>query len=232
MNYFMFNNVDSREIAGLIVQELPPISKPARRVSIAEIDGKDGDISEFKGYSAYDKNISIGLTKGYNIDQIINWLNGSGRLILSNEPDKYYEAEINNQIDFDRLGRFKTATIKFHVQPFKYKLNEEKQILEITDQTNFNVTNHGLIESKPIITLYGSGIVEVLLNNISIFTINIDDEYVTIDTIKEDAYRNGILKNRLMNGDFENIRLQSGQNIISWTGNLTKIEVDAKSRWI
>ena len=53
-----------------------------------------------------------------------------------------------------------------------------------------------------------------------------------IDAIKEDAYKNTILKNRQMNGEFDNIRLQPGENTITWIGDLTKIEVEAKSRWL
>ena len=41
-----------------------------------------------------------------------------------------------------------------------------------------------------------------------------------------------MLKNRQMNGEFENIILQPGENIITWIGNLTRIDVDAKSRWL
>lgn len=130
MNYFIFKNIDSRDIKGLIVQELPPISKPAKRIEKIEIDGKDGDIIQESGYQAYDKTISIGLTNNYDINQIIAWLDGSGNLVLSNEPEKYYNAIVIEQIDFERLMRFKTAKIKFHVQPFKYKANEEFSLVK------------------------------------------------------------------------------------------------------
>ena len=137
MNYFNFKNIDSRNISGLIVQELPPITKPPMRVSLIEIDGRDGDLIEELGYQAYDKVIKIGLSRGYNINEIISWLNGDGELILSNENDKYYKAKIINQIDFERLVRFKTANIKFHVQPYKYKIDENFIVV------NQTVTNQG-----------------------------------------------------------------------------------------
>ena len=54
MNYVIQNGKDSREIRGLLISELPAISKPAVRTDITEIDGRDGDIVSVLGYSAYD----------------------------------------------------------------------------------------------------------------------------------------------------------------------------------
>ena len=147
MNYFIFKDIDSRSIEGLIVQELPPISKPAKKADKIEIDGRDGDIIEEKGYQAYDKTISIGLTKKYNINQIISWLNGTGKLTMSNEPNKYYNANIIEQIDFERLVRFKTAKIKFHCQPFKHKANEEYLLIKDRKDKTFSGENIGLNDS-------------------------------------------------------------------------------------
>lgn len=232
VDYFIFNDKDSRTIPGLVINELPPITKSGIRYETTEIEGRDGDIIDKKGYLPYDKKIEITLTTDYDINLLINWLNGSGKLILSNEPDKYYNAEIIEQIDFERLIIFKTATIIFHIQPYKYLVKENVASMEITEETSFKVNNQGLLDSKPIIKLYGQGKIEITINDLVAFNINIDEEYVVIDAMREDAYKDGILKNRQMSGDFENVRLSVGENIIKWTGNLTKIEVDPKSRWL
>lgn len=233
MNYFIFKGINSNSIKGLIVQELPQIVKAKKRFTKTEIEGLDGDILEELGYEAYDKIIKIGITKECDIDELINWLDGSGQLILSNEPTKYYNVEIVDSINFERLLRYKTATIKLHTQPFKYLINEENLVEEIEEQTTINIENKGYIDSKPIMTIYGTGNIQINLNNNKVFLVDMkDDEYITIDTIKEDAYKGVILKNRQMIGDFNNIKLQPGQNTITWTGNLTKIEIEPKSRWL
>ena len=120
MNYVILNGVKSTTIKGLLIQSLPPISKPLMRTSVEEIDGRDGDIVTKLGYSAYNKPMSIGLFGDYNVDEVIQFFSTEGTVIFSNEPDKYYNYEIIDQIDFERLIRFKTATVTFHVQPFKY----------------------------------------------------------------------------------------------------------------
>ena len=88
--YIIINGVNSRSIKGLLISELPPISKPAIRVQQEEIDGRDGDIITTLGYAAYDKVVTIGLTYEYDIDDIIEFFNTSGKIVFSNEPDKYY----------------------------------------------------------------------------------------------------------------------------------------------
>lgn len=230
MNYIILNNENSKDIAGLLIQELPPIIKPEIRTLIEEIDGKDGDIIEELGYKAYDKAITIALTKNYDIDKVIHFFDSKGIVVFSNEPTKYYHYSIIGQIDFTRLLRYKVATINFHVQPFKYLINESNIDVTIIDQTEIIVNNQGFITSKPTITLYGDGIVEISLNGSSAFQINIDSDYVTIDSEQQDAHKDSILKNRMMIGDFP--ILQAGENVITWSGNLTRIMIEPKSRWI
>ena len=107
---------------------------------------------------------------------------------------------------------------------------EPSFILNIKNETSLKVANKGFEISKPIITLYGTGTVQLLVNGLDVCSVNIEDEYITIDSEQEEAYFGSILKNRQMTGDFP--KLNSGINEISWVGNLTKIEVQPKSRWL
>ncbi len=229
-NYIIWNNLNSQNVSGLIICELPPITKPKMRTKITTIDGRDGDIVEELGYESYEKEIKIGLANNFDINSVIKYFTGSGTLVFSNELDKYYKAQIIRDIDFERLIRYKTATISFYVQPYKYKVNESETELTITNETELTVTNSGLEKSKPIITLYGSGDVTISLNGYDVFTVSIDDGYVTIDSEEQEAYKGNTLKNRNMTGEFP--LLNSGENTISWSGTLTKIVVDPRSRWL
>ena len=227
-----WKEIDSDTITGLIISELPPISKPKMKTTITKIDGREGDIIEELGYESYTKSIKVGLSKNYDIDQVIKYFTGSGNLVMSNEPDKVYTGRIIEKIDYNKLLRFKTATVKFYIQPYKYKKDEPKVNLTINDETSLNVNNIGLEKSKPIIKLTGSGTVALRLNNATVFnyTFPANESEVIIDSIEEEAYLNGMYKNRNMSGAFP--ILEVGENIISWTGNLTKIEIEPKSRWL
>lgn len=128
MNKLIWKGIDSSTIKGLLICELPPITKPKMRVQETVVDGVDGSIIEELGYESYDKTIKIGLTYDFDIDEVIKYFSGEGEVVFSNEPDKYYKASILNRIDYERLLRFREATVKFRVQPFKYQYQEEKLV--------------------------------------------------------------------------------------------------------
>lgn len=82
MNYVILNGKKSTLIKGLLIQSLPPISKPLIRSSVEEIDGRDGDIVTTLGYSAYDKPMSIGLFGDFDINEVIQYFDSKGTVIF------------------------------------------------------------------------------------------------------------------------------------------------------
>lgn len=354
MNYCIINDKDSRDINGLLIQSLPSISKPLIRTQVEQIDGRDGDIVTKLGYSAYDKEMTIALRGNYDVDQAIKFFDSEGIVCFSNEVDKFYRFQIINQIDFERLIRYKTAKVVFHVQPFKFSYVDRKCVLNnqfinipnyrrtrsgitlsvengiisvsgtatkhieltipiiptsvkegeytltakadgtnydkcsvrligyapfdedtfggteitlnetLTDETenhvfrnlyfeieegamdfeteiklqkdnvnSISVLNRGNVLSKPRVTIYGDGQIKLSLNSIQIFTINLGNlGYITIDSEEMNAYKGDTLMNRYVIGDYRNLMLNTGTNVISWTGNVERVEVENFSRWI
>lgn len=233
INYIELNGVNSQTIQGLLIQELPPITKPKIRTQIEEIDGRNGDIITPLGYGAYDKTILIGLYNDFDIDQIISYFNSSGTVIFSNESDKYYNYQIIDQIDFERLVRFRTASVKMHVQPFKYSATDNSKTFNIDDETSISITNAGNYYSKPILDIMGSGTINIYLNGLQIFNIALGDiGSIIIDTENMEAYNGTTLLNRSVIGSYDSFKLNSGINTISWSGSITKINIQNYSRWI
>lgn len=237
-DYIILNNQNSNEITGLLIQILSPISQPKIRTNIEEIDGRDGDIITKLGYSAYNKKITIGLYGNYDVDQVIAYFtnNQSGKVTFSNEEDKYYNYEILEQIDFERLIRFKTADVTFHIQPFKYSNVETAKTFTITNETSLNIRNNGNYISKPVITITGSGTINLSLNNEQLFVINLGDTstQIALDINNMNAYNptNDNYMNRSVTGNYDNFALKVGTNTISWTGTISQIKIVNYSRWI
>lgn len=232
MSYIIFKNIDSRNVKGLIITELPPITKPKMRVRIDTIDGKDGSDTVNLGFEAYTKTVKIGLTRGYDIDNIIAWLHGEGDIQFSNEPDKVYRVKVHDAIDFERLLRFRTADVKFYTQPFKYSATERTKTLSVAGLTTTEIRNAGNYFAKPIITFTGTGTINIFVNGVQKCTLKDlgTDESITLDTEKQEAYTGNVLKNRKMDGEF--ITLETGKNTITWTGNLSTIAITHYSRWL
>ena len=236
--YIIINGKSSKEVNGLIIQSLPPISKPAIRTEIEEIDGRDGDIVTTLGYAAYDRSILIGLKGDFDIDEVIDFFNSSGQVTFSNELDKYYNFAIYEQIDFDKLIRFRTATVTMHVQPFKYSIDEPAITWTNTNGTtiaNISVRNTGNIYSKPKLTVVGSGVVTVYINNTQMFSINLSaaGETIIIDTVGMNAISpSGIYLNRQVTGDYNKFVFPIGASNLRVTGTITSVTLDTYSRWI
>ena len=232
MAKIIWKNIDSETIPGLIITNIPPITKPKMKTSITKIDGRDGDIIEELGYESYTKSIGIGLARNYDIDRVMKYFTGVGELIISDEPDKVYKAQIIEKIDYERLIRFKTAVVKFYTQPYKYLKDEKSIILDINNETSLKITNVGLEKSKPIITLEGTGTIEISLNGFNLFKYVFpeNETKVVIVSLEEEAYLDNVLKNRNMLGTFPIFEV--GENTISWSGNLTQISIEPKSRWL
>lgn len=58
------------------------------------------------------------------------------------------------------------------------------------------------------------------------------EESITIDSDKMEAYRDGILKNRQVVGDYDNLLFKPGRNTLTWNGNVEKISIENYSRWL
>lgn len=231
MNYVVWNNIDSRDINGLLICELPPVTKPQMRVKETAVDGVDGSIIEELGYESYDKTIAVGLKIGADVDEIIEYFSGNGAIIFSNEPNKYYIARIIKSIDYERLLRYRTAKVTFRVQPFKYD-NEEIEIYANADKQSLSVVNIGNYTAKPLITIEGTGAVDLSVNGTTIcrYVFPSGGDTVILDSEKQDAYLGNLLKNRNMIGDFP--VFEKGVNVISWSGAVESVRIKRYSRWL
>lgn len=357
INYIELNGEKSTNVKGLIIQSLPPITKPKMRTSKETIDGRDGDIVTKLGYSAYDKEVGIGLHGDFDIDDAIAFFDSDGEVVFGNEPDKYYRYQILDQIDFERLVRFRTAKVKFHVQPFKHDavdrtLDIVNQFLHVQDSTasKFGITvtssdgsirvsgnatsdvdievpiesmslsgsytmtasasgsaagcalrlidgspsndrsfggsymelksnaaatmtatadsnaeydalwldikagtsvdftlsvtmasnefdsitlaNRGNVISRPTVTVYGSGNVELAINAVTVLSFSIEGGSITIDAEEMNAFHGDALMNRHVTGDYADLRLNVGENVVSWSGDVTGIRIEDFSRWL
>lgn len=230
MNSVTFKGVVSTSITGLLIQELGDLSKPAKRTERIEIDGMDGDRSNDLGYEAYKKSIKVGLHSGFDIDEIINYFDGAGDLILSNEPTKKYTARVDDNIDFERLIRFREGKVTFIVQPFKKLVDEDDVVSTVAE---FTVENQGFVNSKPVFTIVADAdeIIVVKVNDITVCTVTMPAEgTITLDSEAQNAYNTAGDKNQHVVGTFA--ELASGDNDIELEGVFDSVTVTPNSRWL
>lgn len=187
---------------------------------------------------------------------------GQGQLIIATEPDKYYIAQCIDKFDITPLAEeFGQFPVMFTCKPVKKPLEDDKYIIldqcisragsiinplqaynftggtalsnnipvRIIDAKQINIFNPGTVDSEPILNIVGSGDISVTLGSSTFSLLGLDD-YVTVDTPVKDAYKDTALRNNIMVGDFPT--LPCGSNTVSWSGAVSRIEIQCNSNWI
>ncbi len=232
---FNFGSKNSFEDYGILISKRPVIPSPKRRVEFVNVPGRDSNIKFDEG-TYEDINIVVECTvKDRNnlsekLDEIKGWLFNSGEseLIFSFQGDRKYIAQVINAIDFKTLYKvIGVFPILFSCRPFKYEvINNTITIQSLGDTVN----NIGTVESSPIIGVYGSGNITLVINDEEIFLKEISNS-ITINSVIEDCYGNSNENlNSKMSGDFP--KLAPGVNTISWIGSVSKVEVVPNWRWL
>jgi predicted phage tail component-like protein len=232
---FNFNGKDSYIDFGILIAKRPTIPSPKRRVSYIDIPGRHSRLRYDEG-TYEDINIAVECTVKdrenllYKLDNIKAWLFGIGEsdLIFSFQPDKKYIAQVVNSIDFEQVFKYTSRfPILFNCRPFKYAaLNN---MLTITESGTY-ITNPGSIESEPVITVYGTGDINLIANDSEIELSDVANKII-INCEIEDCYDDELNNlNSKMSGEFPT--LIPGQNLIEWTGDVEKIEILPNWRWL
>lgn len=215
---------------GILISAMPDIVKPKRREEEITIPGRNGVLTIDEGtYEAYTLSVECGTRGTARLGEIAVWLDGTGDLILSTEPDKVYKARISNAISIsDVIYLYTSFLVQFKVFPFKYSVDKTDE--EITLTTATTIYNQGTIYSEPVITIYGTGNVTLTMNG-KAYTITGIDGYVTINSEIQEVYKDTTNKNNSFSAlDFP--KFQEGANTISWTGSVTRLEIEPNWRWL
>jgi len=227
MDSFIWKDKDSYLDYGIVINTKPPSVRSERNVQEIEVPGRDGDMTIDDGtYKPITFPFICTLLDMDRLDEVKVWLDGYSDLILSWQNDRYYNAKMINRIDIaqslEQLGEF---PLLFKAQPFALML--ENQTITLTSAGS--IFNSGTHKSKPIITVYGAGTIDLTINSTVVHLTNVVD-YVTIDSDLMDAYKGTLLKNNDMLGEFPELTV--GDNVISWTGLVEKVEITPNWRWL
>ena len=230
--YFIFKGKNSKDL-GILIETMPEITKPQRREQEVVIPGRNGVLTFNEDtYEPYALSFTCSTRGISNISSMVSWLDGSGDLTVSTEPDKIYKAKISNAIPIsDVVYLYNSFLVQFKVFPFKYSRNaiiSHADDLTLTAPTTIH--NKGTVYSQPTITVYGTGNITLTINGTSYGLIGVDS-YITINSEMMEVYKGTTnANNKYSATDFP--RFEVGENSISWTGSVTKIEIEPKWRWL
>lgn len=232
---FNFAGKNSYDDFGILISQRPSLLSPKRRINIINIPGRDSNL-RFDEKTYEDITITVecsvkdNLSLVNKIDNIKAWLFTAGEsdLIFSFQDDKKYIAQVVNAIDFKQTYKiFSEFPIIFNCRPFKYAV--ENNIVTINTSGTVT-TNPGTIDSEPIISIYGAGDIVFKINGDQISLKGISEKII-INSVIQDCYDDaGNNLNEKMIGEF--LKLKPGENVIEWSGNVTKVEFLPNWRWL
>ena len=230
-DYFLWNGVDCRTY-GIHVTEQPPITIPLERSTQTNVPGRPGSLTQLEGEDVYDDMILTAtcfISDPAQIPVIAAWLKGSGTVTFANRTGGYYKARIANQIPFEKVLRGNphcAFSVNFRCFPFWY----QEDAASITVNTSGTiVTNPGSVYAEPILTVYGSGDITLMVGTTIVELEDISGSLV-LDCALKEAYLGNALMNDHVAGDFP--VLKPGANAISWSGTVTKVEIKPNWRYL
>ncbi len=232
---FNFGGKNSYDGFGILISKRPSIPSAKRRVNTINIPGRDSNlIFDEKTYEDITLTVECSVKDKQNlvnkIDDIKAWLfeTGQSDLTFSFQSERKYIAQVVNAIDFKQIYKyFGEFPIIFNCRPFKYAV--ENNMVNIIE-TGTKVSNIGTIESEPIISIYGAGDIVFKINGEQISLKGISGKIIINSVIKDCYDDEGNNLNGSMTGEF--LKLKPGENIIEWSGNVTKAELLPNWRWL
>ena len=227
----IFNNICSEEL-GIIVVEGPPEVLAQEEYEEIIIEGRNGTLIENKGtFPNVEKSfILTTIDLDQDIDLIIEkikiWLfNIKDNKLLYAIPNRYnivkkVVIEEDIKTTFEEYGDFK---IEFLCEPFYYNLLEKD--ITITEKgTKFY--NKGDFNSNPKIVIYGTGDLQLTINDTTVQINNVDERVLLDSKLFLCLDKDNNNKSIDMIGNFPTLDI--GENTITWVGNITKLDISPR----
>lgn len=225
-NIMTFNGISNVKY-GVIITTMPTIPAPEERGEAIEIPGRNGEL--WRGEGAYQPitiNVPIYVPPSAKLAEVIGWLSGEGQLTFGADT-AYWRARVSGETHYSpcTFNDGWETTLTFSCDPLRYIPTNAITIAA----SPYTLSNPYTAYAEPLITVTGSGDVTLTIGDISISLTGLNG-MVTLDTSLQECYSGTTLKNDIMTGSFP--VLAPGDNVISYSGNVTSLTIDPRWRTI
>lgn len=227
-SYIIFNNINSLDIKDIIITELPLFDTTDRRVTKTQAPGRSGDLRILENdefgqdvYDSIERNVKMTYL-GTNYDLIKRWLRGTNKLFLSNQPDRYFKASIDNVIPFEKIIKaINNFTVTFSCFPYAYLKTGDVPISYTPTSTTWETIIMNEYDlSLPHLKIFGQGDIGVMINGVETDFYSVD-HYIECDSELQQCYKENQNLGMNMSGEFP--VLYPGENVIEFTGNINQV---------
>lgn len=226
MDTVQFNGKTNHDV-GLICQDAGRRQRAEEQVIIHDIPFRNDQVLVHTDkYKPYYRPMRFAWKDKERTDQAMDWLRGVGKLTVSRDEGGYFKAHVVGGLFVAKESpKFDSFTVNFLINPGFFYLDSGDQLTVLTAPAV--LYNPGTIYSQPLIKIVGSGSITLDINGKIVTLTGITDS-ITLDSETENAYRDNLLQGEKMNGEFP--VLEPGNNSITWTGSVTRVEVTGRWR--
>ncbi len=219
----------SSDSKGLIVTHLPQPELPERRAQEFTVPGRSGDLYILENeYEPLTKTVTALIDQAADVDAIFAWLRGAGNVVFSDRATRAYRGRITKAVPLSWWGAtIRELEIEWTCQPYSYQATPVADIVLTTSPNT--VANIGNVESLPVITVVGTGNIDLTVNSSVIHLANVEASIV-LDSEQQNAYKGTAPLNDRMTGAFPVLAV--GNNTISVTGSVTGVTIKPNWRWL
>lgn len=229
-NYFVWKGIDSRKYNVFLVDPFPPEQRATKRVEEINIPGMNGSLYIDSGtYEQKKFTLNVLIKDNTYLPKIKEWLQGFGELVLGTKPNYKYKAIIYDGITFkETLKPYNNVfSLSVEADPFLYQVNDFPLIITTSGTTVFN---SGDVVTSPFIKVYGNGNITININTNTISVTNVSN-YINIDCETGAVYKDNTSYEKYTTGTFP-IVLNKGSNTLTFSSNITKIELKTNLKFL
>lgn len=233
VNGFWFAGRHTSEF-NMYVEKRPVQKTAVRKRTVVPVAGRNGDLhyteDAFENYEQPYECYFHGPKPMPTLAHAIkDWLHGDGtyqKLQDSYDPECYRMATFAGPMDIENtLNKYGRCIVIFDCAPQNYLHTGQNVVSFMEKGKLFNPT---LRTAKPLITVYGTGPGTVTVGNATVTIKELTDQ-ITLDCDLQHAYRQvGDAAPENKNGTIRAVpfpELTPGENPVSWTGDISHIEI-------
>ena len=226
----IINNQNTKTLGFALVGR-PSIASAEKKYETTEVEGRDGSLTRFLGYEDLKFSLNFNILFQSDIKQKLREIKGvlaqAGTLSFDDSPNFYYkikQAQISETESVIKASG--VFSVDFVAEPYEY----QKTSLTAYTTEPITLTNQTTTTALPIIKITGTGTVVLSVNGTGITLTGLTSS-ITLDSELQEAYT-GLTTNMNsnMNGNFPVLKI--GSNTITWSGTVTKVEIDPQWRWL
>ena len=220
---FTLNNQVSSASLGLRLTAPVAIPASVRRADDIEVKGRAGTLTRFTGWEDTEIDLDLAVPVRDGLDQYrqaAHELTGSSTIALTAEPGVYRKVKHCKVSELRReLSGWGFFTARLTCQPFTYLTEGLKPLIMSESGT---ITNPGLLDADPIITVTGTGMLSLTVNK-TVHQVNSPAGSVTLDSARLVAHAHGKVQTDALSEAFP--VLKPGVNRITLGAGISKIVI-------